>query len=229
MSGFSGPPSEAGQYRWVAEHQRLMPDLYFVLRHSGRDGDPWRVLYETRAEAEARKVFSRKAYGGSGYGLARTVLCHGGTDTWENQIDAHGLGARNPGLGTKGTIEAARAREKREAKAAARATRQRPRVRIETDEERAERAAYLAFRKAHPATRREENGDVDYIHDLLPGQAFPTAKGATTLAYAVYVTAHQRVAEPKPQRVRIAVVVEESAEQEAVAAEEQTATRRRAA
>jgi hypothetical protein len=237
--------------RWAEDHQRLVPELWFVLRHSGRDDAPWRVIYETRDEAEARKVFSRKAYGG--YGLARTVLCLGGT-SWSHQINAVGLGAQKPGLGVEGIVEAARTREAREARADRAATR-RSRVRVPAVEAPLPPGvmSYEDFRRAHPARRcfqgytveqrverwstplksasfRNATGEVFYTHPDLPGQGFTSAQGATKMAYGVYLAtkeqeaARVRIAVPEEPRVRIAPVDED--EHDGVAEETAPARRR---
>jgi hypothetical protein len=106
---------------------------------------------------------------------------------------------------------------------------------------------YQEFRKANPATRefhrhtseqrsnlaashrltprqRSAVGEFFYTHPMLPGVGFPTAKIATTRAYALY-QASEQIAAAAP-RIRIAVdvsddtrAVEEAAEDETMHAE----------
>lgn len=84
---------------------------------------------------------------------------------------------------------------------------------------------YEEFRKAYPATRcfqrytseqratirsshraghrqREAVGEFYYVHEMVPGVGFPTAKAATQRAHENYMASRKRI---EPQRVRIEV------------------------
>lgn len=107
---------------------------------------------------------------------------------------------------------------------------------------------YEEFRKRHPATRcferytseqranhaasfrlgrrqREAVGEHYYVHEMVPDIAFPTAKMATTRAYAVFVGNARVDLVTTGLRVR-SVDEEEAAEIEATAIEESAASDR---
>lgn len=208
--------------RWVAEHRALMPSLWFVLRHSGRDGDVWRVIYESRSEKEATDFYYRKLPRNPNGAVCCTVLTHGGTNLWTHHVTKDGLGPRHEGIGLDGTTKAAHAREEREAR---RARRGQKRQRIAEPPRVVPNGVltYEVFRQQHPAVRVEADY---YTHPMLPGEAMPKARHATRRAYEVYLV--QVRVEAPPQRVppvglRIApvtVVESETAEDEAAAVAE---------
>lgn len=223
-----------------------MPELYFVMRHSGRDGEPWRVIFESRSRAEAEAVYHRKIPRKWNKAVACTTLCHGGL-LWDHQVQSDGLAPRKIAIGVEGAVKAAHAREEREARAAARATRKAA-IRIAEPAE-LPSLAYATFRRSHPATRhfqrytseqrathaashrtgrrqREAVGEFFYTHEMAPGQAFTTAKAATKHAFAIFVASARIAIEPAPiERLRIAlapdlkpeVAIEQGAEDEALA------------
>lgn len=104
---------------------------------------------------------------------------------------------------------------------------------------------YKEFRKAHPARRifmrytpeqradhasshrlgrrqREAVGEFFYEHDMIPDRAFPTAKTATTRAYAVYLQGARVAA----LSLRIEPIADEiAAEDEALAVEQSASDR----
>jgi hypothetical protein len=199
--------------QWAAEHKALTLSLWFVLRHSGREGAKWRVIFESRDEKEASDFFYGKLPRDPNKARCATVLTHGGTNLWTHHVTKDGLGPRHEGLGLDGTIKAAREREAREAR---RAKRGRKRISTPRGPEEAVPAgllAYTAFRRQHPATRVEAE---HYTHPLVPGEAFPSAKGATTRAYSFYL-AQVRVetAAPRAPALRIVLVEEDGEELEA--------------
>ena len=111
--------------RWAADHIALTPSLWFVLRHSGREGATWRVNFESRDEKEATHFYYRKLPRDPNRAACCTVLTHGGTDRWRDRVRYDGLEPRHAGLGLDGVVKAADAREQREAR---KAKRERPRV-----------------------------------------------------------------------------------------------------
>lgn len=198
--------------------------LWYVLRHSGRIGDPWRVIFESRDEKQAEEFFWRKVPRDPNKAVCCTILTRGGT-LWSNWVRLNGHLPNKAGLGLKGTVKATREREEREARKARRGQPRR-RVVIPPEPVPAGLLAYEEFRRQHPAVRVE----VDfYTHPMVVGEAFPNAKGATKRAYGFYLAQVRVEAVPVLQTIRIAPVEpEEAALDEAAAAEaEATAPRLR--
>lgn len=112
-------------------------------------------------------------------------------------------------------------------------------ARVDVDSS-AAKMTYADFRKAHPAVRcfqkhtseqratlasshrlsqqqRQSVGEFYYVHNMVPGIAFPTAKAATTQAFEV-CGARVRIAETDTPRLRVAAETEgHLAEEEAEA------------
>lgn len=208
--------------RWREEYHRIMPELWMVLGHNGRTGQPWRVVFQTRSKEEAESFYMRRAFpkrkNPNAFTYAATEVYQGGL-TWDCKRLKSGdapFDGKTP-LHVEGELKAARAREAREA---ARAKRGRKRIVVhqeETHEERADAVAYQVFRMANPAVRVEKGL---YTHTMAPGEGFPSAKSATGRAYGIH-QARLRVLAPP---VRIVVALDEptlvpgdAAELEAVA------------
>ena len=90
---------------------------WFVLRHSGREGEPWRVAYESGSETEARAEF-RRILPRTPISYACTVLVYGSPFGPWDSVDRDGIAPEAWGIPTWQSARRAReAREKREARA----------------------------------------------------------------------------------------------------------------
>jgi len=217
--------------RWAAEHQALVPSLHFVLRHSGREGDGWRVVFESRDFAEAEDFYYRmlRKSPDPNKRVACTIMTSGGLGYF-HRVHSDGISPAKVKLGIEGTVNAALAREEREAMAAKKAARRAaPKVRRR-------RAApvwdvpegvisYEEFRRRHPAEHHADH-DSYYTHPMVPKEAFASANGATERAYSIFLAqtrieptaAPQRIAVESATPLRIAPIIEEiAAEYEAAA------------
>lgn len=221
---------DAEASRRAREYIELRSSLYFVLRHSGRSGTRWRVVFQSRDRAEAERVYLRKAYPRRSAPItyAATRLLQGGTSEWRDTVLARcgdpPLDGSVP-IHVDGEEKAAREREERERRAETRATR-RGRRRIEAPSEPVPAGvmSYEDFGKAHPAERRVENGEVFFVHHLSPGEGFTSARGALGRAYGIFV-AQLRVEPPAAPLLRIGAVQDDGealAEQEAATEEQAT-------
>lgn len=233
---------------WLDAYRLLRPTLWFVLRHSGRSGERWRVVFQSRSKAEAETFYTRKAYPRhrSDITYAATELYEGGL-TWDcKRVQCGGapLDGSVP-IHIDDELKTARARDEREERVAKRLAKRTPTAPTPpTDAEQAEAVDYAAFRKAYPATRcferytheqrathaashrlgrrqQEAVGEFYYTHEMLPGQAFPSAKGATTMAFAVYQARPKARIQVTPTRIAVGAGDEaQAAELEGVAVDE---------
>lgn len=165
------------------------PPIYYVLRHRGqRLGERIRVVFEGTRE-EAQRYFDRVTNPASrkpgALHYAWTGLC---TDPY--QWDRTLVGSDNgwPHGAEFGTVEwdgkVTAARKEREVRRDAHAAR-RSRRRVVVEPEAPAGAMTLkAFTAVYPAVRE---GVAYFTHGMLPGQAFPSAKGAVETAYGVYL------------------------------------------
>jgi hypothetical protein len=66
------PPLDSPQFEaWCEAWERARAEqkstLWFVIGHSGREGDPWKVFFESGSEAEARAFFWKRSIGDGRY------------------------------------------------------------------------------------------------------------------------------------------------------------------
>ena len=231
MSLEKSPDDEAAEQaaawrRWRDAYERLLPELWMVLRHNGRTGQPWRVVFQSRSKAEAEEFYRRKVFpkrkNPHAFTYAATELYQGGL-TWDCKRSKSGdapFDGKTP-FAIEGELKAAHAREEREARRAKRGRKRIAAPPQETNEVPAGVIAYEAFRRTHPATRVEKGY---YTHPLVPGEAFTTAKAATKHAHAVHLATLRVVVAPAVEHgLRIAVGApveagaEDAAEREALA------------
>jgi hypothetical protein len=102
---------------WAEAHGRAraeqIAESWFVIGHSGREGDPWKVFFESGDEAEARAFFWKRSIGDGRYAKSykSTSLVFGspfleeqrlntglpfvrGTDTWDRSSESRAKEAR---------------------------------------------------------------------------------------------------------------------------------------
>jgi hypothetical protein len=110
------PRFDAWIEKVAGERVEVEARSWFVIGHSGRDGDPWKVFFESGDEQEARHFFSERVLGNGRYekSYRSTVLTYG--SPWYGQSNDSRDGGFVAGVDKVDRRSAWRAQEEREAR-----------------------------------------------------------------------------------------------------------------